>query len=291
LSRLASDTEAKHHWVSLSPRGMLSADDDSLEGLWAYLCQQRKEDEFEISVLPLQAVPDDQLASALKDYSPSVDILALLPPGYHRLAKQNRLSMAVISLLAMLGRYDMHLHHDPPAGGLKREGRCIEPIIFRTRRGAPVRNAANLSAVEAIVRILLQPSLAYVERMLCNGLLFLCLDMTRAEKRSHIYNRQIEGLFEQMLDAPFDDNDPAATNLYAWMCTEAAASMLPPRVESIPKNFKDDTRFKLMMKVVRHFSTRTSVEEFCNTMKTFVYADHCVVAMVNAWNIGLSHMQ
>jgi hypothetical protein len=263
---------------------------DSLEGLWAYLCQQREDNEFEISVQPLRAVPDNELASALKDYMPSADIIALLPPGYSKLAKQNRLSMAVISLLAMLGRYDMHLHHDPPAGGLKREGRCVEPVIFRTKRGAPVRNAANLSAVEAIVRLLLQPSLTYVERMLCNGLLFLCLDMTRAEKRSHIYNRQIEGLLKQMLDAPLDDNDPAATNLYAWMCIEAAASVLPPRAAAIPQNFKHDVRFKLMIKVVHHFSARITVQEFCETMKTFVYADHCVVAMVNAWNLGLSYI-
>lgn len=200
---------------------------------------------------------------------------------------QNRLSMAVINLLLKLGSFDMHLHHDPPAGGLKRDGQRLKPHIFHTKRGEAVRNAANLSAMETIIRLLNEPSLTYVEKMLCKGFLYICLDMTRAEKRSPMYGRLVELLYEEFLETPFDGNDPTATNLYAWMCIEAAASMIPPRVEYLPKNFRRDIRFRLLMKVVDYFGRRMTVEDFCETMKTFVWADHCVVAMANGWNIAL----
>ena len=54
-------------------------------------------------------------------------------------------------------------------------------------------------------------------------------------------------------------------------------------------DFQNDIRLGLPTKVVEHFDKKMVFKEFCETKDTFVWVDHCVVLIVDGWNIRLSY--
>jgi hypothetical protein len=245
-----------------------------MESFWAYMAQNNAKE-------LLHSIPSPNYLDLQHPYHryPIVgldELIGPLPAGFRNLALQYRLSVPVMTLVNRVVTSSRYINQ-------------IEGCLGGLSSGIP--NAANMQETEYAVRLLACTDLTLVERSVCIGILTSILDRTRTERFSPLYIQHMRYHAEELClwQDMFEDSDRDLAEFYLWVAIDIAGTMMPPKIPSLPRDYEDDARFKLLMVVMQKYGHLSWIQAL-EILEKFIAEPRGVESWHNSWKLGLKHI-
>jgi hypothetical protein len=192
-----------------------------------------------------------------------------LPPGFRNLALNHRLDVPTMTMIHKVKTKAAYINQ-----------------VWLTRSGAP--DATNLQEAESCATLLTRSDLTVVQRACCIGIMVAIVDCTRSERFSPLYEKQIKHHATELMSWQDLFTEPDLKEYYLWVCLDIAATLFPPKVDTIADNLETDERFVLLMSLMKKYGPM-AWPEVGMVMQKFFWSPPCLESWENAWEFGRAY--
>lgn len=107
---------------------------------------------------------------------------------------------------------------------------------------------------------------------------------------SALYLQQMQHHAEELClwEGIFEETDLAEFDL--WAAIDIVGTMLPPKILSLPRSYKDNKLFKLLIILMQKYGHLDWGDGF-NIVPKFIAEPRCIESWHNSWRLGLKHLQ
>lgn len=249
----------------------------SIESFWGYISRDenvQSESGQEDSENPPRLRGDEMRNR--HDSEPVADLverISTLPSGFACLALNQQLSSGVIDLLCRIVSQQDHIN-----------------AMFTAGSAGDV-NGANLEEIENCMRLLGRSDLTLIERVCCMGVVIRLTDPGRLSgKISAIYVQEVQRHATIVLGWQMAFSEPGLSECFLWLAMCMAATMFPSQRGILPRRFRDDSRFTLLMAVARQHEGM-AWDDVLETLKGFFTIEEWLASWAQAWRIAEEELQ
>ncbi|KIW69955.1 hypothetical protein PV04_02267 [Phialophora macrospora] len=245
-----------------------------MESFWAYMAKNNTKEL--LHSIPSPSYLDLQHPYHRYPVAGLDELISPLPAGFRALALHYRLSVPVMTLVNRVVTSSRYINQ-------------VEGRFGAVSPGPP--NAANMQETEYAVRLLACTDLTLVERSVCIGMLTSILDRTRTERFSPLYIQHMRYHAEELClwQDMFEDRDRDLAEFYLWVAIDIAGTMMPPKIPFLPRDYKEDARFRLLMVVMQKYGHLGWTQALA-ILEKFIAEPRGVESWHNSWKLGVKHM-
>ncbi|KIV81687.1 hypothetical protein PV11_03857 [Exophiala sideris] len=239
-----------------------------LERFWAYMSKHSQTLQGSIAQRHNVSLLEPSHHTPVANFT---EMISVLPPGFRTMALNNRLSEPVLTLIHRITTEAEHI------------------IQINPSYGSSTVNATNMQEAEHCAQLLTSTDLTFIDRASCIGLLVVIMDSSRTERFSGYYDQQLQMHAEEIRLSNEIFQDADLSDFYLWVALDIVGTMVPPRRSALPENYQADTRFTLLLAVLRKYG-HLSWEEVLAVLKRFFFTARCIESWHNSWELGFRHL-